>query len=206
MTHILHLDASARGASSHSRTVSAELVQALQAADPTATVTYRDLGHQDIPYVSESFIYAMYTPAEAQSAEQKAELALSDELIAELFAADTYVFGIPMYNFSVPGVFKSYIDQVVRANVTFNPANYQGLLLNKKAIVVTARGGGGYGPGEAREAYNVQDPVIRTALGFIGVTDIEFIHVNNTSRGDDVINGSLAEARAKIADLVKAGE
>ena len=44
------------------------------------------------------------------------------QLIAELSAADVYVFGIPMYNFSVPGVFKSYIDQVVRAGVTFDPA------------------------------------------------------------------------------------
>ncbi len=204
MTHILHLDASARGSASHSRTVSAELVAAMQAADPTATVTYRDLGHQDIPYVTEPFIGAMYTPEADRTAEQKAELTLSDEMVAELFAADTYVMGIPMYNFGVPGVFKSYIDQVARANETFNPATYEGLLKGKKAIVVTARGGGGYGPGEAREAYNVQDPTVRNVFGFLGVTDIEFIHINNTARGEDVANGSLAEARAKIAALVGA--
>lgn len=204
MTHILHLDASARGSASHSRTVSAELVAAMQAADPTATVTYRDLGHQDIPYVTEPFIGAMYTPEADRTAEQKAELTLSDEMVAELFAADTYVMGIPMYNFGVPGVFKSYIDQIARANETFNPATYEGLLKGKKAIVVTARGGGGYGPGEAREAYNVQDPTVRNVFGFLGVTDIEFIHVNNTARGEDVTNGSLAEARAKIAVLVGA--
>ncbi len=204
MTHILHLDASARGSASHSRTVSAELVAAMQAADPTATVTYRDLGHQDIPYVTEPFIGAMYTPEADRTAEQKAELTLSDEMVAELFAADTYVMGIPMYNFSVPGVFKSYIDQVARVGVTFDSATHEGLLKGKKAIVVTARGGGGYGPGEAHEAYNVQDPTVRNVFGFLGVTDIEFIHINNTSRGEDVTNGSLAEARAKIAVLVGA--
>lgn len=205
MTHILHLDSSPRGASSHSRTVSGELVAAMKAASPAVTVTYRDLGHQNVPYVSEEFIGAMYTPAEARTAEQKAILTPSDEMIAELKAADTYVFGIPMYNFSVPGVFKSYIDLVVRAGETWNPATYEGLLKNKKAIVVTARGGGGYGPGEAREAYNVQDPTVKIVLGFMGVTDVEFIHVNNTVGGDDVVNGSLAEARAKIAALVSAG-
>lgn len=203
MTHILHLDASARGGASHSRTISGELVQAMTAADPTATVTYRDLGHQDIPYVSEPFIYAMYTPEAARTAEQKATLAFSDELIAELFAADTYVFGIPMYNFSIPGVFKSYIDQVARVGETWSMDPFGGLLKNKKAIVVTARGGGGYGPGEAREAYNVQDPTVRNVFGFLGVTDIEFIHVNNTAGGDDVTNGALAEARAKVAALVQ---
>ena len=74
----------------------------------------------------------MYTPAESRTPAQVEALKLSDELIGELQAADVYVFGVPMYNFSVPSVFKAYIDQVVRAGVTFNPANYQGLLLNKK--------------------------------------------------------------------------
>ena len=204
MTHILHLDASARGPASHSRTISGELVRAMQTAMPGATVTHRDLGHQAVPYVTEPFIYAMYTPAEARTPEQNAELKLSDEMIAELFAADVYVMGIPMYNFSVPAVFKSYIDQVVRANVTFNPANYAGLLQNKKAIVVTARGGGGYGPGEDHESLNVQDPLIRNAFGLMGVRDIQFIHLNNTARGEEAANGALASARAQIATLVAA--
>ena len=204
MTHILHIDASPRGAGSHSRTVSGELVAAMKAASPDVIVTYRDLGHQDIPYVSEEFIGAMYTPKANHTAEQKATLALSDEMIAELFAADTYVFGIPMYNFSVPGVFKSWIDQVARIGETWSRDPFGGLLKNKKAIVVTARGGGGYGPGEEREAYNVQDPTVKNILGFMGVTDVEFIHVNNTSAGDDAVNGALAEARAKIAALVSA--
>ncbi len=201
MTHILHLDSSPRGSSSHSRMVSGELVEALKAANPGVTVTYRDLGHQEIPYVNETFIGAMYTPVEARSAEQNEALALSMELIAELKAADTYVFGIPMYNFTVPGVFKSYIDLIVRPGVTFDPATYTGLLPNKKVVFVTARGGGGYGPGEAHEAYNVQDPVLKNVFGLMGVADMEFIHVNNTLGGEDVVNGALAEARKKIASL-----
>lgn len=201
MTHVLHIDSSARGAGSHSRTVSGELVTAMKAADPSLTVTYRDLGYEAIPYVSETLIYAMYTPAEARSPEMNAEIALSDKLVAELFAADVYVFGIPMYNFTVPGVFKSYIDQIVRPGVTFDPATYTGLLPNKKAVFVTARGGGGYGPGEAHEAYNVQDPLLKNVFGLMGVADMEFIHVNNTLSGEDVVNGALAEARKKIATL-----
>ena len=202
MTHILHLDSSARGAGSHSRIISGELVAAMQAADPSTTVTYRDIGHQDLPYVSEAFIYSMYTPAEQRTAEQKAEITLSDELVAELAAADVYVFGIPMYNFTVPGVFKSYIDQVVRPGVTFDPASYSGLLLNKKAIICTAHGGGGYGSGEARGSYNSLDPVVRNIFGLLGVTDMDFIHVNNTLRGDDVASAEMAAAREKIKTTV----
>ena len=204
MTHVLHLDASPRGDSSHSRQVSGELVQALLQAHPGATVTHRDLGRQEIPYVTEEFIGAIYTPAEARTAEQKAALALSDEMIAELKAADVYVVGVPMYNLTVPGVFKSYVDQVTRVGETFSPS-YEGLLKNKKVIIVTARGGGGYGPGEAREAYNHQDPYLRTIFGFVGVTDQTFIHVNGTAGGDDVVNGALAAARAQIREVVSAG-
>ncbi len=205
MTHILHLDASARGGDSHSRTISGEFVQAWLQAHPGDTVTYRDLGHQPIPHVTEPLIHAVYTPAETRTSEQNALLTLSEELIGELKAADLYVFGIPMYNFNVPSVFKAYIDQIVRPGETFNPANYEGLLKNKKMVVVTARGGGGYGPGEAREAYNAQDPAIRAAFGLMGVTDLEFIHLDNLSRGDEVKETSLANARVKIAALTSAG-
>ena len=204
MTRILHINASARGDSSHSRQVSGEFVQSWLQAHPGDTVVTRDLGHQTIPYVTEEFIYAMYTPSESRTPEQKAILSLSNELIAELKAADLYVFGVPMYNFGVPGVFKSYIDQIARAGETFNPANYEGLLKDKKAIFITARGGGGYGPGEAREAYNTQDPTLRNVFGFLGVTDQEFVHINNTSRGEDVTNGALAEARTRIQELIAA--
>ncbi len=201
MSHILHIDSSALGEASHSRQLSGELVAALRAKDPSTTVTYRDLGHGALPFVSETFVYGMYTPEDARTPEQRESLRLSDELIAELHAADLYVFGVPMYNFSVPAVFKAYIDLVVRANATFVPGTYEGLLKGKRAIVVAARGGGGYGPGEQREAYNFQDPLVRAAFGLAGVTDIEFVHVNNTAGGDDVKNGQLAAARARIAEL-----
>jgi len=203
MTHILHLDASARGAASHSRQISGEFVQAWLQAHPGDTVTHRDLGHQALPHVSEEFIGAMYTPAESRTPAQVEALRLSDELIGELQAADVYVFGIPMYNFGVPSVFKAYIDHVARAGVTFNPANYQGLLTDKKMFAVTARGGGGYGPGEAREAYNVQDPTIRNVFAFLGVTDTTFIHVNNTSRGNET-PAALAAAREQVKTLAGA--
>ncbi len=202
MAHILHLNASARGAASHSRQISGEFIEAWLQAHPGDTVTTRDLGHQSLPHVSEEYIGAMYTPAEARTPAQVEILKLSDELIGELQAADVYVFGIPMYNFGVPSVFKAYIDQIARVGVTFSPA-YEGLLKNKKLFVVTARGGGGYGPGEARESYNFQDPYVRAVFSFVGVTDQTHIHINNTARGDESAS-SLTAAREQIKTLAGA--
>ena len=203
ITHLLHINASPRGDSSQSRTISNELVEAMKIADPSIAVTDRDLGHQVIPFVTEPFIYAMYTPEENQTAEQKELLKLSDELIAELFAADIYVFGIPMYNFGVPAVFKAWIDYVARANKTFNPATYEGLLKNKKAIVVSAHGGAGYGPGQERESYNQLVPTLRGILGFMGVTEVEFVSVEGTSGPAEKLEPVLAKAREQIAKLAK---
>lgn len=201
MTHILHVNSSPRGAGSQSRLISGELVEAILAAHPGTTVTNRDLGHQEVPFVTEAFIGAMYTPAEARTSEQKALLTLSDEMIAELKAADVYVFGIPMYNFGVPAVFKAYIDYVARAYETFNPATYEGLLKNKKAYVVSAHGGAGYGPGQERESYNQLVPTLRGVLGFLGVTDVEFVSVEGTSAPEEKRAPVLAAAREQIKKI-----
>ena len=201
MTHILHIASSAGGASSQSRLISGELVEALKTANPGVTVTYRDLVQKDVPHVSEMFIGAMYTPAEARTTEQKEVLALSDELIAEMKAADVYVFGVPMYNFGVPAVFKAYIDYVARANETFNPATYEGLLKNKKAYVVSAHGGAGYGPGQERESYNQLVPTLRGVLAFLGVTDVEFVSVEGTSAPEEKRAPMMAAAREQIKKI-----
>lgn len=201
LTHILHLDASARGSSSHSRQISGEFIQAWLQAHPGDTVTHRGRGHQAIPRVSEEFIGPMHTPAESRRPAQVEALKLSDGLIGEIKTADIYVFGIPMYNFGVPSVFKACIDHVVRAGETFNPANCSGLLTGEKMFAVTARGG--YGPGEARESYNVQEPTVRTAFGLAGVTDQTLIHVNNTARGEET-EALLATACEQIKTLAGA--
>ncbi|MBO0360844.1 NAD(P)H-dependent oxidoreductase [Hymenobacter sp. BT186] len=202
MANILHLTASPRGAASHSRQISSEFVQAWLQAHPGDTVTVRDIGRQDIPHLTEELIGAFYMPAEHRTSAQRELLKLSDELVDELQAANLYVFGIPMYNFSVPAVFKAYIDLIVRIGLTVT-SNWEGQLKDKKAIIVTARGGGGYGVGESRAAYNFEDPYLRTVMSLIGVTDQTFIHVTHTS--DDLeAPKSLAAARAQINQLVEA--
>ena len=202
MAHLLHLTASPRSSASHSRQISSEFVQAWLQTHPGDTVTHRDIGHQALPYVTEEFIGAMYTPTEHRTPAHVDLLRLSDELVGELQAADLYVFSMPMYNFSVPAVFKAYIDLIVRIGVTVT-SRYEGLLKNKKAVFVTARGGGGYGPGEAREAYNFEDPYLRTVFSMLSVTDQSYLHLTNMSNGDQAPK-SLAAARAQIRKLVEA--
>ena len=176
MSTLLHLDASPRGERSVSRQLTKEFATAWKQANPGAEIIYRDLGHNPVPFVSESWIAAAYTPADALSPELRAAIATSDKLIAELEKATDYVFGVPMHNFSVPAAFKAYIDQIVRVGRTFahDESGYKGLLNDKKVTVITSSGGA-YRSGSPFAPYNHQEPWIRTILGFIGITDIDFI-------------------------------
>lgn len=199
MAHILHLDASPRGERSVSRTLCQEFIHSWKAAHPDDTVAYRDLGHDPVPLVTEAWIAAAFTPPAEHTPEVAEAILPSNQLIDELLAADRYVFGIPMYNFTIPANFKAYIDQVVRAGRTFavTEAGYKGLVEGKKALIITAEGGQ-YRPGMPTAAYNFHEPYIKAILGFMGITDITFIHGDGLALGEEARQKSLAEAREAI--------
>jgi FMN-dependent NADH-azoreductase len=122
--------------------------------------------------VTETFIAAVYTPPDARSPELRAAVATSDQLISELGTATEYVFGVPMYNFSVPAGFKAYIDQIVLPGRTYTvdeSGRKQGFLHGKKATVITSSGWV-YRNGSPLAACNHQESWIRMILGFTGVT------------------------------------
>jgi len=203
MSHILHLDASARAERSISRTLSYEFITAWKDTHPNDTVTYRDLGHQNIPHVTESWIAAAFSNPADHTPELQAAIRLSDELIDELLAADRYVIGLPMYNFSVPSVFKAYIDQVVRAGRTFavDENGYTGLVKDKKMLVVTAQGGN-YRPDTPTAGYNFHEPYLRAIFGLIGITDISFIYADGLASGEAEREQSIAAARSAIQNAI----
>ncbi|HET9375757.1 MAG TPA: FMN-dependent NADH-azoreductase [Chthoniobacterales bacterium] len=182
MSTLLHIDSSARGERSVSRQLTREFAAAWQQAHPGGRIIYRDLGHNHVPLMSENFIAAAYTPPDALSPQLREALAISNDLIGELETANEYVFGVPMYNFSVPAAFKAYIDQIVRVGRTFavDESGYKGLVLGKKATIITSSGGT-YRSGSPAAPCNLQEPWIRSILGFIGVTDIEFVVADGLS-------------------------
>lgn len=179
MPTLLHIDASPRSDRSVSRQLTREFTVAWKEANPGGQIIYRDLGHNPVPLVTETFIAAVYTPPEARSPELRAAISTSDQLISELQTATDYVFGVPMYNFSVPAAFKAYIDQIVVPGRTYaytadGSGSRTGLLTEKKATVIMSRGWS-YRKGSPLSSCNLQEPWIRMILGFVGVTDVEFV-------------------------------
>ncbi|MFH7029487.1 MAG: FMN-dependent NADH-azoreductase [Heteroscytonema crispum UTEX LB 1556] len=207
MAHLLHIDASPRGDRSHSRRLTGEFVEAWQLAHPADTVTYRDIGRNPVPHLDEAWIAAAYTAPEQRTPQLEEAIRLSNRLVDEFLAADIYVIGVPMYNFSIPSTFKAYIDQIVRIGRTFaftpeNSANlYKPLVLGKKMFIIAARGGSGFGSGGQYEKLNYQTPYLATIFGFIGITDIAFIDLENDESGGQALADAIATARTQIAQL-----
>ena len=170
MTHILHLDSSARYAASSTRATSAAIVNRLRAEHPGATVTTRDLAKGE-PFLSEDWVTANFTAKDQRTPSQNAILAHSDVLVEELKAADIVVIGAPLYNFSVPASLKAWIDMVARAGETFRytETGPKGLLTGKRAIIAHASGGVPHGA-----PIDFATPYLQHVLGFIGITDVRF--------------------------------
>ena len=203
MTSILHIDSSPRGDRSRSRQLAKEFVAAWQVLHPEDIIVYRDLRESPIPHVTEEWIAADYTPSEERPPKMAHILQFSDQLVDEFLAADRCVFSVPMYNFSIPSSFKAYIDYVVRVGRTFAviDGQFKGLVVNKKIVFITARGDE-YGAGSRHEGWDAQEPALRFAFHFIGVTDIQFIHANGLDLGDKARQRGLSEAKSEIQKLV----
>ena len=185
MATLLRIDSSPMGAASVSRHMSETFVESWKRAHPGGTVVTRDLTKSGLVSINAEWVAAAYTPAESRTAEQKAALAKSDELLAEIEAADELAIGVSMHNFSVPSVLKLWIDQVVRVGKAFSYEDGvpKGLLTGKKATFLVATGAV-YGPGSAYESLNFIEPYLKTLFGFIGITDVTF----HTAGGAGALN------------------
>jgi len=202
MSTILVITASPRGERSVSRTLTTGFAGQLAKHHPQDTILLRDIGHHPVPHVTEPWVVGAFAPAEAQTAESKAAIAVSDQLVEEFLSADRYIFGVPMYNLNIPSTFKAYIDQIVRAGKTFavGPNGYEGLVKGKKALFITSSGGS-YLSGSPYAAYNFQEPYLRAIFGFIGVTEVQFVVADSLNQGEDAAKHSREKAENALKEL-----
>lgn len=199
--NVLVINSSAAREGSVSRILVEEAVARLQEANPLAAIVRRDLGESPVPHLTVATLDGVRgTPS--TDAERDAR-ALSDELLAELRAADTIVIGAPMYNFGVTTALRSWFDYVLRAGETFSysAAGPKGLLTGKRAIVIESRGGL-YSEGPA-SAIDFQEPYLRHLLGFMGVADVTFVHAEKLGFGPEARAAALAQAKSRIVELAR---
>jgi FMN-dependent NADH-azoreductase len=182
---------------SHSTRVGQKLADRL-ASRPGSVLTVRDLTREPLPHIDDTFAVARNTPPDRLTSVQRSALSLSDQLLAELFAADTIIVAAGMINFGIPSSLKAYVDHVVRPGVTFRygEKGAEGLVKGKKAYLVVARGGA-YTQGPM-QAFNFQDTYLKAALGFIGITEVEVIAIEGIAFGPEATEKALSAALTRV--------
>ena len=202
---LLHLDASPRGARSHSRRLGQEFLAAWHAAHPEARVVVRDVAHEPPPFVSEAWVEGAFAPADQQSRAAREAIAVSNRYVDELLAADQLVITTPIYNLSLPAALKAWIDQIVRVGRTFTKSasgGFEGLAKGKRALIIVASGSD-FRPTSPGGAYNFLEPYLRAVLGFIGITDVQFVYAHSLGAGESASTQAIAQAQAALRQLAQ---
>ena len=210
MSHLLHLDSSARR-TSFSRELTGRFAGAWRTAHPGSGYTYRDLAADPVPVIGgawteicDALLAAGLTdPADyaqvVRTPQQRAAWAVVEPLLTELLAADVVLIGAPMYNFSIPAALKAWIDQV-----TFPRMSLRG----RRFVIAGARGGT-YAPGTPRAPFDHHERYLRDFIaGHYDVTDVRFLHAELTNALVDPLLAAREPERvaSRQAALLAAGE
>lgn len=196
MTTVLAIRSSILGEASASNQLVYSALSNLQVANPAIRIVERDLGTDPVPHLDADAAIALKSDP-INSVQEKAR-ALSDRLIDEVKNADILLLGAPMYNFGIPSGLKSWFDYILRAGITFrySEAGPEGLLSDKRAIVVLTRGGF-YSEGPA-SVMDAQEPHLRALLNFIGISDVTFVRAEKLAFGPAHREAAMAKALAEI--------
>ncbi|MET4607616.1 FMN-dependent NADH-azoreductase [Bradyrhizobium sp. JR4.1] len=175
---ILHIDVSPR-LESHSRQLSAAIVERLLEVAPGAGITRRDLGTEPLPHAMADYAVALSSPA-TLAAPSKGALDVSEALIQEVEAADVIVIGTLMHNFTIPSVLKAWIDQILRVDRTMmsTPAGKVGMLRDRPVFIGVASGG--VFSGDRANQPDFLTPYLSLAFGSIGLKALQFLSVQAT--------------------------
>jgi FMN-dependent NADH-azoreductase len=191
--NILIVTSSAQGAASVSNRLASGFAEQLEAAHPGSRVTWRDVGREPLPHLVEETIAGIR--GEAQTAPEIAARDISDQLLAEVRAADLVVIASPMYNFGISSTLKTWFDYLLRPRIAFRySANGpEGLLGDRKVVVIESRAGAYAGAADLQEAH------LRTMLTFAGLNDISFVRAEGLASGAEAAIARAAEELAALA-------
>ncbi len=192
---ILRIDSSMRQEGSVSRLLADDAIANLHSELPEAELILRDL-RPGVGHVNSAWREASLEVAGQRSSEDRAILAQSDALTAEMERADIIVLAVPIYNFGVPAVLKAWVDMVCRNNVDGATASSMAKpKYRKQAIVLLTSNHTRTGAGD-----EFASGFLRHILAFVGCSEINLVDATGLANDRD---GILATAHERIKSLCR---
>lgn len=195
MKNILHIISSARGEQSYSTNLSSAIVEKLLQKGNINKITVRDLIKETPPHADEVSIHEFYKHPELYDEQSKHLLSYADTIVDEVHEADIIIIGTPMFNLGISTPLKAWLDQLIRAGVTYvfdEQWNRVGQFKDKKVYLAVASGGKSTeGAPDYISAY-IKD-VFRS---YTGITDVETYRIEGTME-----NGFTADYEGILKDF-----
>lgn len=206
-TALLHIVATPRGLASNTGRLSSVLLEELDARYDL-DVTTLDLYNADLPAVAGANIKSKYALMTGQPLDEEAQGSWREieRAIEGFLAADVYLLTVPMWNFGIPYALKYYIDAIVQPGYLFRYDEFgrpQGLVHDKKMIVVTSRGADYSQP--PMTSLDYVDDYLRTIFGFVGITDVTFFSAQPMDVSLETRKAAFRSTIADIKEWVSAG-
>jgi FMN-dependent NADH-azoreductase len=209
MPTLLHIESSPRKKRSASLDVARAYLDAYRDAHPDHRIDVLDLWSVEMPEFDGDALDAKYADLSGTPLSENQQQAWTNirELARRLHDADTLLFSVPLWNFSIPYKLKHFIDVVSQRGIlfSFDERGLQGLLKDKKAVVIYARGlDYSVDSNTAAHSFDFQRPFMEAWLRSVGVSDVKSIVVEKTLLGPEVDYASRQAAREQAMALARA--
>ncbi|MFJ7649559.1 FMN-dependent NADH-azoreductase [Lysinibacillus sp. NPDC097279] len=170
-------------------------------------VTTFDVYAEDMPYFGQDLFNAF---GKVQSGEELTDiesriLAAKQKAMDALTAADLVVFAFPLWNLTIPATLQTFIDYVYQAGFTFKyDENGQlvGLMTDKKAIILNARGGY-YSAPEAQPMEMSVNYIKNVVGGVFGMEIINEVIIEGHNATPDKAEEIIANGLEAVKELAK---
>jgi len=203
MKRLLHIIATPREEASRTLQISHVFLDTFKTVHPNWVVDELDLDKENLPPLNMKSVSGKYILLQGSNLFGKAQELWAEILqhIERFKTADLFLISTPMWNFHIPYLLKQYIDLIVQPKYLFQykkEGGAEGLVLNKKMVIITTRGGN-YG-GELKNL-DFQEPYLKAIFNFIGITDISFINAEPTDMGLEKQKKQIAIAQQAAKEL-----
>jgi FMN-dependent NADH-azoreductase len=203
MKKLLHIVATPREEESRTLQVTEAYLEAFKSCHSGWVIEELNLSKEKLPSLTMKVVNGKYVLLSGKHLFGDMKDAWEEILhcIDQFLSADLYLISTPMWNFNIPYMLKHYIDVIVQPEYLFRYSEkgaVEGLVKDKKMIVIASRGGNYTGD---RKDYDFQEPYLRAVFGFVGITDIEFVIAQPMDNGIEIQELNIQEAKLKAHKL-----
>ncbi len=172
---------------------------------PDDQVTELNLFEENLPYYDGVMMSGLHKGAagEPLSDEEQHLANIANGYLEQFLKADKVVMAFPLWNFSIPAQFLTYLFYLNQAGKTFKytPEGPVGLVTGKKVALLNARGGI-YSDGPL-ESYEMSLNYVKNILAHFGITETEMVVVEGHNARPDQAKDLIQAGRDKAIELAE---